>query len=50
MAPAATMTYDRIRDPINRPPSAFSPNSDKNEERYFNTGEREFVAVYSRQP
>ena len=48
MAPAGTMTYDRIRDPINPPATKLLPEIRQNGGRYFNTDERDFVAVYSR--
>jgi hypothetical protein len=48
MAPAATMTCDRIRDPINPPATKLLPEFRQNGGRYFNTDERDFVAVYSR--
>ena len=44
MAPAATMTYDRI----NPPATKLLPEFRQNGGRYFNTDERDFVAVYSR--
>jgi hypothetical protein len=47
MAPAATMTYDRICDPINPPATKLLPGFRQNGGRYFNTDERDFVAVYS---
>ncbi len=42
------MTYDSIRDPINPPATKLLPEFRQNGGRYFNTDERDFVAVYSR--
>jgi hypothetical protein len=36
------------RDPINPPATKLLPEFRQNGGRYFNTGERDFVAVYSR--
>ena len=42
------MTYDSIRDPINPPATKLLPEFRRNGGRYFNTDERDFVAVCSR--
>jgi len=42
------MTYDSIRGPINPPATKLLPEFRQNGGRYFNTDERDFVAVYSR--
>ena len=42
------MTYDSIRDPINPPATKLLPEFRQDGGRYFNTDERDFVAVYSR--
>ena len=43
------MTYDSIRDPNNPPATKLLPEFRQNGGRYyFNTDERDFVAVYSR--
>jgi hypothetical protein len=42
------MTYDSIRDPINPPVTKLLPEFRQSAGRYFNTNERDFVAVYSR--
>ena len=42
------MTYDSIRNPINPPATKLLPEFRQNEGRYFNTDERDFVAVSSR--
>jgi hypothetical protein len=42
------MTYDSIRHPINPPATKLRPVFRFKRGRYFNTGERDFVAVYSR--
>jgi hypothetical protein len=42
------VTYDSIRDPINPPPTKLLPEFRQNGGCCFNTGERDFAAVYSR--
>ena len=42
------MELDSIRDPINPPATRLLPEFRQNGGRYFNTDERDFVAVYSR--
>ncbi|MET8872830.1 hypothetical protein [Nocardia sp. NPDC004604] len=42
------MTYDSIRDPINPPAIKLLPEFRRNGGRYFDTDERDFVAVYIR--
>jgi hypothetical protein len=43
------MTYDSIGTPSTRPPATkLLPEFRQNGGRYFNTDERDFVAVYSR--
>ena len=46
------MTYDSIRDPINPPATKLLPRVPvpSNGRHYFNTDERDFVAVYGRSP
>ncbi|HSY41976.1 MAG TPA: hypothetical protein VLA79_20720 [Polyangia bacterium] len=42
------MTYDSVRDPISPPATKLLPEFRQNGGRYFNTDERDFVAVSSR--